>query len=160
MSLYDINSDLIRMMAEIDAAEGEVSPELELALEVNSSQLESKGDAYSFYITEISGQVATIDAEIKRLQALKTVRNNHVDRLKSALLDAVNLHGNFETPLHKFSTRQSTSTVVDDIDLLPADVVEVVTTKKADKKEIKAMLAADMDCPGAHLEHKKHLVIK
>jgi len=156
MSLYSINSDYLDLLASIEDAEGEVTPEQETALAINESELLAKSDGYAYVIATITGQIATIDAEVTRLKDLKKARQRGIERLKGALLGAVTLHGKYESDTHKFSTRKSTSVIIDDIEQVPAEYLVAKVTTSPDKNAIKAA----GDVPGTHLQHNESLVIK
>ena len=135
-SLYEIESKYISLIAEIEEMEGEVTEENLSALEINESELHGKSIAYLSVISTREAEVAQIDAEIKRLQSIKKSNNNVIDRLKSNLLDAVNLFGSFEVGLSKFGVRKSKRLEIIDTKLIPKNYMVHKTTSAPNKSEI------------------------
>ena len=74
-------------------SEGEITPELESSLVINQTELQTKAINYSYVIKSFEADIDTIDSEIKRLQGLKKVRDNGITRMKSALLEAMQVYG-------------------------------------------------------------------
>ena len=74
-------------------SEGEITPELETSLIINQTELQTKAINYSYVIKSFEADIDTIDSEIKRLQGLKKVRDNGITRMKSALLEAMQVYG-------------------------------------------------------------------
>ena len=87
--------------------ECELAPEMESALIINQNELQEKSINYAYAIRSIEYDLEAIDSEIKRLQALKTSRTNAIERMKSAVLDAMDIYGidKIETPTMKLSVR-------------------------------------------------------
>ena len=137
-TLYQINNDYYDIISQIELAEGELTPELESALEINKNELEIKSIAYVEVIKQRESFNTRIDEEIKRLQAIKKQNDNLVLRLKNNLLNAVNLFGNFEAGFLKFSTRKSKQVEVNcDPNDLPKEFKVVKVTETPDKNAIK-----------------------
>ena len=92
-SLYNINNEYLDLISQVENLEGELTTELENALTINKSELEVKSIAYMEVIKQRESLNTRIDEEIKRLQALKKLNDNLVQRLKNNLLNAVSLFG-------------------------------------------------------------------
>lgn len=93
MSLYTIEEELLLILSEIEENEGEVSEELFAKLNITKENLHQKLDNYVKAVKSFNGDVVTIKDEIKRLQANAKVKDNRVERLKKAMLGAVQLFG-------------------------------------------------------------------
>ena len=161
-TLYNIEQEYLTLISEIEALDGELTPEIEDQLNINKEQLESKSVAYLQVIATKDGVNSAIDIEIKRLQALKKRNNGLVDNLKNRLLDAVNLFGTngaFEIGFNKFGTRKSSSVAVDDVNSLPTEYKTVKVTEAADKKAIKDAIKAGIDIPGCSIVENLNLKI-
>jgi len=158
-TLYDINSDFIGILNEIETLDGEITPEIEQQLVITEQQRDSKSMNYLSVITANEGFISTIDAEIKRLTALKKVRNNLNDRLKQNLLYAVNLFGDYSVGTHKFGTRKSSTVEVESVNLLPERVKVSKLTESADKKAIKEALKSGEVITGCSIVENKNLKI-
>ena len=70
-SLYQIETEHLALMNQIEMAEGEITEEIAEQLEINEGQLQSKSIAYLSVIKGKESFNSQIDDEIKRLQAMK-----------------------------------------------------------------------------------------
>ena len=160
-TLYQINNDYYDLISQIELAEGELTPELESALEINKAELEVKSIAYVEVIKQRESFNTRIDDEIKRLQALKKQNDNLILRLKNNLLNAVNLFGNFEAGFLKFSTRKSKQVEVNiDPNDLPKEFKTVKVTETPDKNAIKKAIEQGQDVTGCRIVENINLQIK
>ena len=94
-------------------SEGEITPEMETALIINQTELQTKAINYGYVIKSFESDIDTIDSEIKRLQGLKKVRDNAITRMKSALLEAMQVYGieKVESPTLTLSIRNNPESV-------------------------------------------------
>ena len=160
-SLYNINNDYLELISQVEEAEGVLTPELEQALTINKSELEVKSIAYVEVIKQRESLNERIDNEIKRLQALKKSNDTLVSKLKSNLLQAVNLFGNYEAGFIKLSTRKSKQVVIDyDVNDLPKQYKVVKVTETADKVAIKKAIESGEEVEGCRLVENVNLSIK
>jgi len=104
MTLYEISNDL---KAFIDAYEAGEIPEDAYADTLNAIELafEDKADDIAKAITNINSDISALQTEIKRLQELQKIRENHVKNLKNYLYEQMKAIGKtkFSTPLFNFS---------------------------------------------------------
>ena len=104
MTLYEISNDL---KALIDAYEAGEIPEEAYADTLNAIELafEDKADNIAKAITNINSDISALQTEIKRLQELQKIRENHVKNLKSYLYEQMKAIGKtkFSTPLFNFT---------------------------------------------------------
>jgi len=160
-TLYQINNDYYDLISQIELAEGELTPELESALEINKNELEIKSIAYVEVIKQRESFNTRIDDEIKRLQGLKKQNDNLILRLKNNLLNAVNLFGNFEAGFLKFSTRKSKQVEVNcDPNDLPKEFKTVKVTETPDKNAIKKAIEQGQEVIGCRIIENINLTIK
>lgn len=160
-SLYTIESEYLDLINQIELAEGELTPELESALEINKSELEVKSIAYVEIVKQRESLNSRIDEEVKRLQAIKKSNENLIDRLKTNLVSAVNLFGNFEAGFLKFSTRKSKQVVVNcDTNELPKEFKTIKVTETPDKTAIKKAIEQGQEVAGCELVENLNLQIK
>ena len=158
-SLYNITLEQQILMHEIELMDGELTPDAEESLIINKKDLEHKSIAYLAVIKEKEANNTLIDAEIKRLQALKKRNNNILNRLQFNLLNAVETFGNFEIGFNKFGTRKSTSVEVTDLELLSNEFKTIKTVETADKKAIKDAIKNGVEINGAHISENVNLKI-
>jgi len=160
-SLYKIESEYLELFARIEMAEGELTPDLESALEINKNELEVKSIAYVEVIKQKESFNTRINDEIKRLQALKKQNDNLILRLKNNLLNAVNLFGNFEAGFLKFSTRKSKQVEVNcDPNDLPKEFKTVTVSETPDKNAIKKAIEQGQEVSGCRIVENINLTIK
>jgi hypothetical protein len=160
-SLYVIEKQYLDIINQVQEMEGELTSELESALEITKNELEVKSIAYVEVIKAKESFNTRIEEEIKRLQAMKKSNDKLVDRLKNNLLNAVNLFGNFEAGFLKFSTRKSTSVVVTiEANDLPKEFKTIKVTEAPDKTAIKKAIEQGQEIEGCILVTKLNLQIK
>ena len=157
-TLYNITAEQRALINEIEALDGELTPDMEIKLSINESQLQQKSIGYLEVIKKKEAYNSLIDAEIKRLQALKKQSNNTIGFLKENLLKAVKTFGNYEVGLSKFGTRKSSSVEVEDVNSLPKEYKVVTVTERADKKKLKEALKSGKEIEGVRIE--EHLILK
>ena len=160
-TLYNINNDYLELISQVEQSEGVLTPELEQALTINKSELEVKSIAYVEIIKQRESLNERIDNEIKRLQALKKSNDTLVSKLKSNLLQAVNLFGSYNAGFIKLSTRKSKQVVIDyDVNDLPKQYKVVKVTETADKVAIKKAIESGETVYGCRLVENVNLSIK
>jgi len=161
-SIYQIENEYQLLINQIIEAEGEITPQQELNLQIAKEQLQSKGINYAYVIRKLDFESDVIDAEIKRLSQLKKVRQNLAERLKTNITHAMH---NFEvdkieSPLIKLSFRKSQAVEVDDVNSLPAEYKTIKVTEQADKMKIKQALQNGERIQGCSIITNTNLQIK
>lgn len=160
-TLYQINNDYYDLISQIELAEGELSKELESALEINKNELEVKSIAYVEYIKTKESFNDRITEEIKRLQAIKKANETLIDRLKTNLVSAVNLYGTFKSGFLTFSTRKSKQVEVNcDPNDLPKEFKTVKVTETPDKNAIKKAIEQGQEVTGCRVVENINIQIK
>lgn len=159
-TLFNIETDYIDLMRQIEDAEGEITEELSQQLEINESQLQGKSIAYLSIIKNSESFTSQIDEEIKRLQAMKKRNDNIVKNLRTRLLDAVILFGEFTSDLTTFTTRKSTSISVENVNALDKKYKVVKIVESADKKALKEAIKNGEVIEGVELVENLNLSIK
>jgi hypothetical protein len=159
-SLYNISQEYFEIADQL--IDGEATPELEMALVITQGELETKGACYGIIVKEMEADCDVIDAEIKRLTALKKARTNAIDRLKSNLSEAMQLFGILEikTPLLKINFRKSEAVEITDAESLPPAYLRTKTVTEPDKTAIKDAIKAGAEIPGAQLVEHQNIQIK
>ena len=140
-TLFEITGDALAIYQDIEEqGTGELTEEQEQALTINQNELQSKGIAYLEVIKDRTAFVSNVDAEIKRLQAMKKANNKLIERLKDGLFLAQQSYGDIELGLTTITTRASKSVDVDDINSLPNEYKTIKIVETADKIAIKNAL--------------------
>lgn len=139
-SLYNIQEEYIRLIDDIELAEGELTEEQEENLEILSGEIEGKSEAYLEVLKTEEYWTNRLDDEIKQLQALKNKSNTMTTRLKDRLLNAVKMYGNIKLDTITISIKHSESVEVINQDALEDRFIKIKTTSSPDKTKIKAAL--------------------
>lgn len=147
---------------ELVANGGELTDELQQMLEITQSELNNKATGYAQVIRAMQYDNDIVDAEIKRLQEIKRVRKNAVERLKNALSGAMQQFDMdvIETPISKISFRSSQTVEIWDETLVPNEYKQQVITTKVDKLAIKKAIKNGESVTGATVVNNKNIQIK
>jgi hypothetical protein len=159
-ALYHINEELNAINEELMAAQGELTPELENKLVITKQELAEKSVNYALVILNNQADSNAIDAEIKRLKALKDAIDSTTDKLKEAVSNAMLMHDLTEvkSPLVKMSFRKSKSVHITDENELDASFFEYKRT--VNKTAIKKAIEGGELVAGAELIEKQNLQVK
>jgi hypothetical protein len=159
-ALYHINEELNAINEELMAAQGELTPELENKLVITKQELAEKSVNYALVILNNQADSNAIDAEIKRLKALKDAIDSTTDKLKEAVSNAMLMHDltEIKSPLVKMSFRKSKSVHITDENELDASFFEYKRT--VNKTAIKKAIEGGELVVGAELIEKDNLQIK
>jgi hypothetical protein len=162
MNIFNIQNEYKQLVSELIENGGELTPELELSLQINKDQLQSKSENYAYIIKQIDAECDIIDNEIKRLQQAKKVRENTVERLKTTLTTAMHLFevNEIKTPLIKINFRKSESVIVYDVNSLPQMFKTIKVTETPDKAKIKEVIKNGDTVVGAELVINQNIQIK
>lgn len=160
MNLFNIKQEYINLVNTIIDNNGELSPELSQALAINETELKEKAINYGYVIRSFEYENDIIDAEIKRLKALKEQKEKAIQKLKDAVSDAMNLYGieKVESPALKLSFRKSESIKISE-NLDKRFMIEKVTLQP-DKVAIKEAIKKGEQVDGAVLVINQNLQIK
>jgi hypothetical protein len=160
MKLYQITQEAQYLAALLETEE--LTPELEAELLINQEQLQSKGINYAKVIANYQSEADQIDAEIKRLKAMKESRDKKVTWLTESLKKAMLVSGieKIESPLFKISLRRSEAVEVEIPEALPVDWQVKKITITADKVAIKKAIKEGYSITGARLVENFNLSIK
>jgi len=161
-SIFKISNELQSIMNEIFDNGGEATPEIESALTIKESELMTKSQNYGYAIKAMEYDVSIIDEEIKRLNQIKKVRNNAVERLKNVLtvtMEAFNVP-EIETPTMKINFRKSSSLEITDEKKIPKRFITQKVTSSIDKMEIKKAIGNGEIIEGAEIVVKQNIQIK
>ena len=159
MTLYEISNDL---KALIDAYEAGEIPEDAYTDTLNAIELafEDKADNIAKAITNINSDISALQTEIKRLQELQKIRENHVKNLKSYLFEQMKAIGKtkFSTPLFNFSIcKNGGSQPIEITGDVPAEYCDLVPNNTLIRTAITEGKKIEF---AKLLEHGEHLRIK
>ena len=162
MKLYEIPEEYRKVLegVQVDEETGEIlgtDALVEFVGDLNET-IKNTG----LYLFELDSEAQQIDAQIKRLKARKDGMKRRADTLKNLILDAMTSSGlkKVSDPLVTVYLRKSTATIVDEMDILPKDLLRVKVETSPDLIAIGKKLKAGEVVPGAHLEERQNVNIK
>lgn len=109
----------------------------------------------------LAGDIAAVDAEIKRLQERKKSLQRNDDRLANRILFGLNAvyDGKLKTPLFTFFRRMSERLIIDDEKDVPQDFLK--TKIEVDKAGLKKHIKETGEIfNGIHLEETESLIVR
>lgn len=162
MTIFKIQAEYQQIVNELIDNGGELTPELDLAMQITKDNFHSKSENYAFITRQFDSEMDIIDNEIKRLQQAKKVREKAIQRLKANIEMAMNTFevDKIETPLIKISFRKSESVEVEDVNSLPNEFKVIKLTETADKLKIKDAIKSGILIEGCSIKTNKNLQIK
>lgn len=160
-SLYKIRVEHLQLMQDIEFNEGEITPEIEQALQLTQDEFNDKALSYGLVVKHFDDETTIIEKEIDRLSKMLAQSKKKKELFKQVLSDAMQQFGveKIETPTLKLSFRKSESVEVD-ADQLSNDYMVEKTTYTPDKNKIKAAIKEGIKVNGASLVTKQNLQIK
>lgn len=162
MKLYEIPEEYRKVLegVQVDEETGEIlgtDALVEFAGDLNET-IKNTG----LYLFELDSEAQQIDAQIKRLKARKDGMKRRADTLKNLMLDAMTSTGlkRVSDPLVTVYLRKSTATIVDNMELIPKDLLRVKVETSPDLVAISKTIKSGIEVPGAHLEDRQNVNIK
>lgn len=161
-NIFQIQNQYLQLIDKLIQNEGELTPELDTELAINKEELQSKGVNYGFVVRQLESDIDIIDSEIKRLQGLKKVRNNAIERLKTNLKNAMELYEMTEikSPIIKINFRKSESVEFTNLVDVPEDYFTIKVEKIPNKIAIKDAIKSGIEVPGACISVNQNIQIK
>jgi esterase/lipase len=159
-ALFLIENDLQTLFNELEESEGLITPEQEQALVITRAELQQKSLNYVHFIKKMEADLELAKVYEEQVKAFKNRKQKTIERLKESLLNAVQAFGDIETEIFTIKTRKSESVTITDENSLPAEAVNVKTTRTPDKAKIKEIIKKEGSIPGAELTQNVSLAIK
>lgn len=138
MKLYELTGEYIQLMQMLEDASAEDEAEIMAAMEAVTDDIEDKADAYARIMKNLLADVDALDVEEKRLKARRTALENRVDRLKSAIQNAMELTGakKLKTSIGNWSIQKNPLSVsAVDVEKVPARFL-IEQPPKVDRRAI------------------------
>lgn len=160
MNLFNITQNYLTLANQL--SEGELTPEIEAELQINESQLQEKAVNYGYAIKQMEHNSNAIDSEIKRLQELKKRNEKAIERMETAISNAMQLYGidKVDSSFIKLSFRKSESVEIVNESQLSVAYVTFKTTQTPNKTAIKEAIKRGEVVEGAVLSTNFNLQIK
>ncbi|CAI0822963.1 siphovirus Gp157 family protein [Serratia proteamaculans] len=124
-------------------------------LEGIEGALGDKLDGAFTYVRNLEGLAKTVDEEVKRLTDRKKSFENRAKSIRKYVLSCLLASGqdSLKTTTNTFTARKGVaSIVIDNIELLPDELVTTQVLTAPDKKAIKEAIENGVEVAGAHIE--------
>jgi hypothetical protein len=160
-SLFNISAEALEIVSALEET-GELTPGIEALLKINQNEIQDKSFSYGYIVKTIEGDITTIDEEIKRLTSLKKAKNNIVDRMKEAVINALHIYGleKISSPTLTLSVRRSEAVEIISEEQLADEYKVTKVTTAPDKIRIKEAIKSGKDVEGAVIRENYSLQIK
>lgn len=159
MNLFELN-DIYRQLSQRD----DLDPTTLIdSLKAIKDDREVKLENLATWADQLKSEIEFLEGKQKLFRDELIYRRNKLKWIKRYMTDVMDDAGikKLQTDNHLLSTRNfKASTVVDDVDKLPSELVTEEVTIKPDKKGIYDCLKEGDEVPGAHLEPNRNVVIK
>jgi len=160
-SLYQITQEQAELFNQIDELDGELTPEMEEALQLNAENFETKARGYIWMIKKLEADNITITEEKERLQRIEKRNDKLIDRLKESMKNALIIFGDSKkVDTFTLSLRKSKQVEILDADVIPESYRVVKTTETINKTEIKKAIESGLTVAGATIKENQNLQIK
>ncbi|MBE2898117.1 siphovirus Gp157 family protein [Pasteurellaceae bacterium 20609_3] len=161
MKLYQITEQYQNLLELLDSPDFATNPDVLTALENIDDDFQQKGVQLVHHIKNQEGEIEMLDAEIKRLQALKVARTKQIAWLKNYLktnMDATGID-KIECPLFKITLSKPSLNTVEITNEQALPVKYLRTKIEPDKTAIKQALKDGEYIDGARLVETRTLRI-
>lgn len=138
MKLYELTGEYIQLMQMLEDASVEDEAEIAAAMEAVAGDIEDKADAYARMMKNLLGDIDALEQEEKRLYDRRTALKNRVDRLKTAIQNAMELTGvkKLKTSIGNWSIQKNPPSVFAvDVEKVPARFL-IEQPPKVDRRAI------------------------
>ena len=163
MPLYELKDEYKQLLEMLE--DPDIDPQVIAdTMEAVSGELDVKCDSYVVIIKKLEAQVEMIDTELIRLEKNKTALTGNIKRMKSSVLDAIQLTGqrkmetdHFKLSIVKNGGKQPME--VDEIEKIPQAYISMKPV--ADVEKIRKELEAGGELEFARLKPRgEHLGIR
>lgn len=137
MTLYELKDEYKQLLEMLE--DPDIDPQVIAdTMEAVSGELDVKCDSYVVIIKKLEAQVEMIDTELIRLEKNKTALTGNIKRMKSSVLDAIQLTGqrkmetdHFKLSIVKNGGKQPME--VDEIEKIPQDYLTMKPVANMEK---------------------------
>lgn len=159
--LFNIQKEYMQLLSQIEEAEGEITPEIEAALQFTAAKLQAEGGEIGAVIKMLEYWEDTVEQELKRLEGLKIKAKRGKELLKNRLSQAMQQFGieRITSSTITISFRKSEGVEILDESAIPAAYFEPQPPKLS-RTLIKDAIKAGKLVPGAEITQRKNLQIK
>ena len=159
ITLFNISQEQQRINYLLEESGGELTPEIQEAMEINSDNFLVKSENYGKTILHYKAMEQVVASEMDRLAKIKKTIQNTQDRLKESISGAMILFDKekLEFDTIKLSFRKSTQLVISDNANIPSEFIKVKT--EVDKMALKEALKS-REIEGVSIQENLNLQVK
>lgn len=159
--LFNIQRQYMHILECIEASEGEITPEIDAALQFTQTQMQEAGINIGLSIKALDYSEDVLDAEIERLQNYRDKIRKGKELLKNRLSAAMQQFGITEisSPTLRLSFRKSEAIEITEESAIPAAYMDQ-PPPKVSKTKIKEAIQQGIEVPGAELVTRQNLIIR
>jgi hypothetical protein len=157
-NLFNIDAELFALHQEIENQGGELTEELEAALEITQAERTKKGEGCVYIYKQLKAQADLLRAEAKRLSERAKQYETSAEKIAEKLVESVQAHGQIKTEFMTISTRKSKSVLITEEQLLTKEFLRLKT--EPNKTAIKEALERGVEVLGAKIVENDSLQIK
>ncbi len=159
--LFNIQREYQQLLGLIEESEGELTPEIDQALQFTEQKMQEVGVNIGGVIKTLGYWADDITAEIERLESLLAKANKGRELLKTRLSVAMHQFGieRISSPTITISFRKSEAVEIEDEFDLPVEYFDQ-QAPKVSKIRIREALKAGVYVPGAELVTRSNIQIK
>ena len=161
-TLYEISNEYVDLMSEVELNEGELTPELEAALQINEQDYQQKMEAYAACIANYKAEAEACKNEAKRLREKGERALNVVERLKSTMMFFMQAtdRKKVDAGQWKMSLRETKAVNVLDETLVPDTHIRTKVETSVDKVAVEEAIANGKAVEGCELITNTSIQIK
>lgn len=166
MNLYNLTAEYLSLYDELiagaDGETGEVDVDVYGRFQAIEEDFQRKTVSVGLVVRRMDDEIELVEREIERLTTYKQRIERGRDRVKEALLRALESTQTkqVKSVYATVSIRESEQTVIDDETKIPPEYMRERTERSPMKGMIKAAIAAGEEIPGAHVERVRRVHIR
>ena len=163
LSLFELTReqlDLISLIENSEATEGQEDLYIQAGLEINKLDYAAKAADYLAVIKHKENDLLRAKEAEEQIKAFKARAQKIIDQLKANLTNAAVVFGPVETGFHKISLRSSEETVITDMERIPDRFLDRKVVITANKTKIKSAIKDGEEVPGAFVKKNQNLQIR
>lgn len=159
--LFHIQQQYVQLLGKIEDADGEITPEIDSALQFTEQRLRQEGADVAYAIKTLEYWQEDLKKEIERLDKMKARALKSSELFRARLKTAMEQFGieRISDPYITISFRKSEAVEITEETLIPDDYKEL-PPPKISKTKIKEALKSGTDVPGAAIVQRNNLIIK
>jgi hypothetical protein len=161
-NIFQITEEFYKLIDVLEESGGELTPELEEALNQVQVDFQAKAHNYGYVLLQMKNDADAVDKEIERLTKIKKARDNAQKRLKDALkscMQVLNIKV-IKGETITLTLRDSKAIEITDADAVPLEYHSDPKPTEPSKTKIKAAIDEGTEVPGAQQVINTSLQVK